>query len=167
MSDSDSNPAIPSWQKAQSDETDSQNTDPAPTPSTSSSASEVDAPAVETSVEEEDTQPQRVQDDQDKLNIARRFLENDDVRHAPHDKKVEFLKSKGIDEAEIHALLGQEESATETETEVCTCLCCCATGSNVHSPLPVQKLPAHMLQRLPKLFPQRQPPNHPSTVLQS
>src|SRR5690349_16678784 len=120
MSDSDSNPAIPSWQKAQSDETDSQNTDPAPTPSTSSSASEVDAPAVETSVEEEDTQPQRVQDDQDKLKIARRFLENDDVRHAPHDKKVEFLRSKGIDEAEIHALLGQEESATETESEVRT-----------------------------------------------
>ncbi|KAG5662238.1 hypothetical protein KAF25_004477 [Fusarium avenaceum] len=137
MSDSDSNPAIPSWQKAQSDETDSQNTDPAPTPSTSSSASEVDAPAVETSVEEEDTQPQRVQDDQDKLNIARRFLENDDVRHAPHDKKVEFLKSKGIDEAEIHALLGQEESATETETESTAS----SETTSAHAPTPTETLP--------------------------
>ncbi|KAI6776989.1 hypothetical protein HG530_000934 [Fusarium avenaceum] len=137
MSDSESNPAIPSWQKAQSDETDSQNTDPAPTPSTSSSASEVDAPAVETSVEEEDTQPQRVQDDQDKLNIARRFLENDDVRHAPHDKKVEFLKSKGIDEAEIHALLGQEESATETDTEPTVS----SETTSAHAPTPTETLP--------------------------
>jgi hypothetical protein len=87
------------------------------------------------------------------------------VRHAPHDKKVEFLRSKGIDEAEIHALLGQEDSATETE--VCTYLYCRATGSNVHSLLPTQKLPAHLLQRLPKLSPQRQPLNRPSTVLQS
>ncbi|KIL88904.1 hypothetical protein FAVG1_08155 [Fusarium avenaceum] len=137
MSDSESNPAIPSWQKAQSDETDSQNTDPAPTPSTSSSASEVVAPAVETSVEEEDTQPQRVQDDQDKLNIARRFLENDDVRHAPHDKKVEFLKSKGIDEAEIHALLGQEESATETDTEPTAS----SETTSAHAPTPTETLP--------------------------
>ncbi|KAH6949818.1 peroxisomal membrane anchor protein conserved region-domain-containing protein [Fusarium avenaceum] len=137
MSDSDSNPAIPSWQKAQSDETDNQNTGPAPTPSTSSSASEVDAPAVETSVEEEDTQPQRVQDDQDKLNIARRFLENDDVRHAPHDKKVEFLKSKGIDEAEIHALLGQEESVTETETESTAS----SETTSAHAPTPTETLP--------------------------
>ncbi|WZH48083.1 peroxisomal membrane anchor protein conserved region-domain-containing protein [Fusarium acuminatum] len=134
MSDSDSNPAIPSWQKAQSAETDSQNTDPAPTPSTSSSASEVDAPAVETSVEEEDTQPQRVQDDQDKLKIARRFLENDDVRHAPHDKKVEFLRSKGIAEAEIHALLGQEESATETESTASS------ETTSAHAPTPTETL---------------------------
>ncbi|SPJ82871.1 uncharacterized protein FTOL_10075 [Fusarium torulosum] len=134
MSDSDSNPAIPSWQKAQSDETDSQNTEPAPTPSTSSSASEVDAPAVETSVEE-DTQPQRVQGDQDKLDIARRFLENDDVRHAPHDKKVKFLRSKGIDEAEIHALLGQEDSATETESTANS------ETTSAYTPTPTETLP--------------------------
>ncbi|KAM0246414.1 hypothetical protein ACHAP5_004727 [Fusarium lateritium] len=134
MSDSDSNPAIPSWQKAQSDNTDSQNTEPAPTPSTSSSASEVDAPAVETTVEE-DTQPQSVQDDQDKLEVARRFLENDDVRHAPHDKKVEFLRSKGIDEAEIHALLVQEESATDTESTASS------ETTSASAPTPTETLP--------------------------
>ncbi|RBR09798.1 uncharacterized protein FIESC28_09727 [Fusarium coffeatum] len=115
MSDSDSNPAIPSWQKAQSDESDSQNTDPAPTPSTSTSTSEVDAPAVETT-EEETTQSDDASDNGDKLEVARRFLENDAVRDAPHEKKVEFLKSKGIDETEINALLGQEGSSEEKES---------------------------------------------------
>ncbi|KAH7173680.1 peroxisomal membrane anchor protein conserved region-domain-containing protein [Fusarium flagelliforme] len=117
MSDSDSNPAIPSWQKAQSDESDSQNTDPVPTPSTSTSTSEVDAPAVETT-EEETTQPENASDNGDKLEVARRFLENDAVRDAPHEKKVEFLKSKGIDEAEINTLLGQESSSAETDSSV-------------------------------------------------
>src|SRR6478735_7377776 len=117
MSDSDSNPAIPSWQKAQSDETDSQNTEPAPTRSASSSTPEVDASAVETTAEET-SQPENATDDPERLEVARRFLENDAVRHAPHEKKVEFLKSKGIDEAEIHALLGQDESTTETEVSI-------------------------------------------------
>ncbi|KAM5366743.1 hypothetical protein ACJA88_011841 [Fusarium oxysporum] len=117
MSDSDSNPAIPSWQKAQSDETDSQNTEPAPTPSASSSTPEVNASAVETTAEET-SQPENATDDPERLEVARRFLENDAVRHAPHEKKVEFLKSKGIDEAEIHALLGQDESTTETEVSI-------------------------------------------------
>lgn len=114
MSDSDSNPAIPSWQKAQSDETDSQSTEPALTPSTSTSTSEVDAPAATTTAEEI-PQSEHASDDEDKLEVARRFLENDAVRDAPREKKVEFLKSKGIDESEIHALLGQDESLTENE----------------------------------------------------
>ncbi|KAF5001442.1 hypothetical protein FGRMN_1038 [Fusarium graminum] len=132
MSDPDSNPAIPSWQKAQSDEIDSQNTEPAPTPSTSNSTSEVDAPATEAAVEEhvEESQPDHVATDQEKLEVARRFLENDDVRHAPHDKKVEFLKSKGIDEDEIYALLGRQESTPETEA---------ATSS--YAPTPTETLP--------------------------
>ncbi|KAL4732544.1 hypothetical protein ACLX1H_001560 [Fusarium chlamydosporum] len=134
MSDSDSNPAIPSWQKAQSDETDSQSTEPALTPSTSTSTSEVDAPAATTTAEEI-PQSEHASDDEDKLEVARRFLENDAVRDAPREKKVEFLKSKGIDESEIHALLGQDESLTENES---------SAGSETNSsyaPTPTETLP--------------------------
>jgi hypothetical protein len=164
MSDSDSNPAIPSWQKAQSDETDSQNTEPTPTPSTSSSTSEVDAPAVETTAEET-SQPEIVTDDQDRLEVARRFLENDAVRHAPHEKKVEFLKSKGIGEAEIHALLGQDESTTETE--VFLLLILPPSTILTISRQQLQKQPILMLQHPPKLSPQHQLPIRPSTDPQS
>ncbi|KAG8673480.1 hypothetical protein FPOAC2_06924 [Fusarium poae] len=118
MSDPDSNPTIPSWQKSQSDETDSQTTEPVLTPSTSTSTSEVDAPAAVTA-SEETAQPENATDDkpddQDKLEVARRFLENDAVRDAPYEKKVEFLKSKGIDEAGIQELLGQDDSTTQDE----------------------------------------------------
>ncbi|KAF4335560.1 peroxin 14 17 [Fusarium beomiforme] len=134
MSDSDSNPAIPSWQKAQSDKTDSQDTEPAPPPSSSSSRSEVNAPAAEIAAEET-SQAINAIDDQDKLEIARRFLENDAVRHAPHEKKVEFLKSKGIDEAEIHALLGQDESIPEIE-EAAT-----SETTSSYAPTPTETLP--------------------------
>ncbi|KAI1033397.1 hypothetical protein LB503_008744 [Fusarium chuoi] len=79
MSDSDSNPAIPAWQKAQSDEIDSQNTESAPTPSVSISTSEVDAPAAEATAEET-SQPEIDTNSQERLEVARRFLEND---HAP------------------------------------------------------------------------------------
>ncbi|KAF5709620.1 peroxin 14 17 [Fusarium mundagurra] len=131
MSDSDSNPAIPAWQKAQSDEIDNQNTEPAPTPSASSSTSEVDGPAAE-----ETSQPEIASGSQERLEVARRFLENDAVRHAPHEKKVEFLKSKGIDEAEIHALLGQDESTTETEVSTTSYLAPMYYADNLKAPIP-------------------------------
>lgn len=135
MSDSDSDLAIPAWQKAQSDEIDSQNTESAPTPSMSSSTSEVDAPAAEVTAEET-PQPEIDTDGQERLEVARRFLENDDVRHAPHEKKIEFLKSKGIDEAEIHALLGQDESTTETEVSITSYLAPIYYADNFKAPIP-------------------------------
>ncbi|KAM0554689.1 hypothetical protein ACHAPJ_006758 [Fusarium lateritium] len=134
MSDSDSGSGIPSWQKAQADETDSQNTEPAPTPSTSSSTSEVDAPAAETTAEET-TPPENVPDDEDRLEVARRFLDNDTVRDAPLDQKIEFLKSKGIDEAEIQTLLGQAESSAESETPASS------ETSSSYAPTPTETLP--------------------------
>ncbi|RSL99685.1 hypothetical protein CEP52_009613 [Fusarium oligoseptatum] len=118
MSDSDSNPgqpAIPDWQKTQSDDNESQSTEPAPTPS--SSASEVDAPAAETPVEETREAGPESPSDEDSLTVARRFLDNDAVRHAPHDKKVAFLKSKGIDDADIEALLAHEEPSSASEAD--------------------------------------------------
>ncbi|GKU05474.1 peroxin 14 17 [Fusarium langsethiae] len=143
MSDSDSNPTIPSWQKAQSDETDNQSTEPASTPSTSTSTSEVDAPAAGTAAEET-AQPENAADDkpddQDKLEVARRFLENDAVRDAPYEKKVEFLKSKGIDEAEIQALLGQDDSTTQTEPSTSSETTSLETASS-NAPTPTETLP--------------------------
>ncbi|KAJ4312276.1 hypothetical protein N0V84_010008 [Fusarium piperis] len=118
MSDSDSNsgrPAIPDWQKTQqSDDNESQTTEPAPTPS--SSASEVDAPAAETPAEEtREAAPES--SSEDSLTVARRFLDNDAVRHAPHDKKVAFLKSKGIDDADIETLLAHDEPSSASEAD--------------------------------------------------
>ncbi|KAJ4267377.1 hypothetical protein NW762_003484 [Fusarium torreyae] len=134
MSDSDSDSGIPSWQKAQADETDSQNTEQAPTPSTSSSTSEVDTPAAETMVEDTTTS-ENVPDDEDRLEVARRFLDNDAVRDAPLDQKIDFLKSKGIDEAEIQTLLGQAESSAELETPTSS------ETSNSYAPTPTETLP--------------------------
>lgn len=112
MSDSDSNPgqpAIPDWQKTQTEDNESQSTEPAPTP-----ASEVDAPAAETPAEEtREAAPES--SSEDSLTVARRFLDNDAVRHAPYDKKVAFLKSKGIDDADIEALLADDEPSSAPE----------------------------------------------------
>ncbi|TPX07146.1 uncharacterized protein E0L32_010947 [Thyridium curvatum] len=47
---------------------------------------------------------------------ARKFLQDDEVRQATRERKVEFLKSKGIDEAHISQLLAEEESS-ETATK--------------------------------------------------
>lgn len=121
MSDSDSSPGqpgIPDWQKTQqSDDNESLNsTEPAPTPS--SSASEVDdAPAAETPAEET-REAASESSSEDSLTVARRFLDNDAVRHAPHDKKVAFLKSKGIDDADIEALLAHDEPSSSPEVSL-------------------------------------------------
>ncbi|TFA97588.1 hypothetical protein CCMA1212_010684 [Trichoderma ghanense] len=46
----------------------------------------------------------------DRLQIARRFLEDDAVKTAPRHTKADFLKSKGVDDADIRYLLdGTEE----------------------------------------------------------
>ncbi|KAF4968855.1 hypothetical protein FZEAL_10335, partial [Fusarium zealandicum] len=119
MSDSDSapgRPAIPSWQQSETE------SEAAPTPSsTSSSTSEVDAPTADapadTPVDAPAEETPVASQDEHSVEVARRFLENDDVRHASHDSKVAFLKSKGIDEADIETLLGQQDSSTTSETD--------------------------------------------------
>ena len=40
------------------------------------------------------------------LEQAAKFLKQDDIKDAPQEKKVAFLKSKGLTEEEIHKLLG-------------------------------------------------------------
>ncbi|KAL7921581.1 peroxisomal membrane anchor domain-containing protein, variant 1 [Trichoderma austrokoningii] len=55
----------------------------------------------------------------DKLEVARRFLEDDAVKSAPREVKIDFLKSKGVADGDIQTLLSEPEgeaSATEEPT---------------------------------------------------
>lgn len=52
----------------------------------------------------------------DRLEVARRFLEDDAVKSAPREVKIDFLKSKGVGDEDIEFLLSEPEgepSATE------------------------------------------------------
>nr|WOD46228.1 hypothetical protein [Trichoderma atroviride] len=67
-----------------------------------------------------DDAPQSQADDNntqsDKLEVARRFLEDDAVKSAPREVKIDFLKSKGVEDDDIQFLLSEpegESSATE------------------------------------------------------
>lgn len=55
---------------------------------------------------------------QDRLDVARRFLDDDEVKTAPRDKKVAFLQAKGIADADITKLLGDADSSTSTSDNV-------------------------------------------------
>ncbi|POR37787.1 Uncharacterized protein TPAR_02012 [Tolypocladium paradoxum] len=46
----------------------------------------------------------------DQLELARRFLDDDEVKTASRDKKVEFLKTKGVEDGDIQKLLGDSET---------------------------------------------------------
>jgi hypothetical protein len=45
-----------------------------------------------------------------RLNVARRFLEEEEVKNASRDKKAEFLRIKGLGDTEIEALLEGKDS---------------------------------------------------------
>merc|ERR1712000_570720 len=59
---------------------------------------------------------------EDSLVVVRRFLQDEHVKDESRDKKVAFLKAKGIDDSDIEALLGEspasptESAATETKS---------------------------------------------------
>jgi hypothetical protein len=59
------------------------------------------------------------QSDDSGIAVARRFLDDDEVKSAPRDKKVAFLKAKGISDENIQSLLGSddEDAAAQTTTE--------------------------------------------------
>ncbi|ROV92010.1 hypothetical protein VMCG_09557 [Cytospora schulzeri] len=48
------------------------------------------------------------------LERARRFLQDEEVKLSSREKKIEFLKSKGIEEADINTLLKETDEATTT-----------------------------------------------------
>ncbi|KAG6004851.1 hypothetical protein E4U21_000689 [Claviceps maximensis] len=54
------------------------------------------------------------QDRPDQLDVARRFLQEAHVRASSREKKVDFLKSKGLDASDIEKLLGEEANQQST-----------------------------------------------------
>lgn len=114
MSDSESRPdkpSVPSWQRAQPEENEP--TAAASSPTATETETETQAQAeVETQPETEVTASVP---EEDSLEVARKFLDDDAVRDAPWDKKVAFLKTKGIDDVGIKTLLGDEPTPTASE----------------------------------------------------
>lgn len=47
------------------------------------------------------------------LDVARRFLDDDEVKSAPREKKAEFLRAKGIAESDIKNLLEETQDAPD------------------------------------------------------
>lgn len=81
---------------------------------------EAKASAASETQEEQSTQ----QDDHDQqLQVARRFLDEDEVKSASREKKVQFLKTKGISDGDIEKLLGQSETVSESLPTVGVILC--------------------------------------------
>ncbi|KAL7954660.1 peroxisomal membrane anchor protein conserved region domain-containing protein [Trichoderma compactum] len=64
-----------------------------------------------------DASPSQQNSDTDKLEVARRFLDDDAVKTAPRDTKVDFLKSKGVEDEDIEHLLGGLEEAPSSEKD--------------------------------------------------
>ncbi|KAK7723803.1 hypothetical protein SLS64_000134 [Diaporthe eres] len=67
------------------------------------------------------------------LKQARKFLQDESVRESSREKKVEFLKSKGLGEADINTLLDETDAgaaATTTTTTTTT-----ATTGTQHAPI--------------------------------
>merc|ERR1712000_242112 len=54
---------------------------------------------------------------QDHLETARRFLEDENVKDQSRDKKVAFLKGKGIEDGDIEKLLGVAEAESTDEAQ--------------------------------------------------
>lgn len=99
MSDS-SDDGVPAWQRATQD-----------CPETSSDAGAT--PAAST----DDGTDARSSATEDKLTIARRFLDNENVRNESREKKVAFLKSKGVEDAHLQKLLGDVHETVRLHTE--------------------------------------------------
>lgn len=88
MADEEEKPAstIPEWQRAQNN------------------GNEADQPE-ETSQDKADQPEQTQPEEEDKFVVARRFLADEQVKDSSRERKVAFLKEKGIDDADIENLL--------------------------------------------------------------
>jgi hypothetical protein len=86
--------------------------------------------------------PQSQDDTQtDRLEVARRFLEDDAVKTAPRHTKIDFLKAKGVEDADIQYLLGEpeEESSAVKDsapTDVSKMACLSGIASRLYLSLP-------------------------------
>src|ERR1700677_5077751 len=52
------------------------------------------------------------------LEAARKFLEDESIRNEPRDRKIAFLKEKGLQNEEIQSLLGYEKPAATSLSEL-------------------------------------------------
>ncbi|QPG93742.1 hypothetical protein C2857_002185 [Epichloe festucae Fl1] len=68
-----------------------------------------DKPGAAAAAEHEKPNQQDTQPDQ--LEVARRFLGEEHVKASSRDRKIEFLKAKGLNESDIERLLGQAEES--------------------------------------------------------
>ncbi|KAJ0161119.1 hypothetical protein CTA2_6754 [Colletotrichum tanaceti] len=97
MSDSDDNtstPGIPAWQRNQKTDAELE-----PQPEQPSQDAKQDEPASE-----------------DNLEVARKFLQDGEIRDEPREAKEAFLKTKGISSEDIEQLLGSSASEPTLET---------------------------------------------------
>ncbi|GKT86619.1 peroxin 14/17 [Colletotrichum tofieldiae] len=96
MSDSNDNKStsgIPAWQRNQNTDTESE-----PQPEQPPRDAEQTEPASE-----------------DSLEVARKFLQDDEIKDAPREAKEAFLKTKGISSENIEQLLGSSASQSAQE----------------------------------------------------
>lgn len=63
-------------------------------------------------------QPPQQDDADQQLEVARRFLDEEEVKTASRGKKAQFLKSKGISDDNIEKLLGKSDQASESSPQV-------------------------------------------------
>lgn len=95
-------PAIPAWQQPQQRESE-----PASSPEADTTETTIPNAEASTKVAEE-PQPEILSEQ------AAKFLQDPSVREASWDKKAEFLRSKGVQQEQIHALQRAEEEVTDT-----------------------------------------------------
>lgn len=75
-----------------------------------------DKPAAAAATKQEKPDQQDTQPDQ--LQVARKFLGEEHVKASSRDKKIEFLKAKGLNESDIERLLGQAEESNPAASQV-------------------------------------------------
>lgn len=90
-SDDEKKAKIPAWQRS----------------SINDAVSSVDTP-------QETTTPET---DKYTLEAARKFIDDDSIRNEPRDRKIAFLKEKGLQNEEIQSLLGYAQPATPSSPE--------------------------------------------------
>ena len=104
-------PGIPSWQRAQPA------TPQSPTSLEPESTSEEQLPISSPTPTADEPKDEDEEDSQTEkpslLEQATKFLEDETIRDAPWDKKIAFLRSKGVQEDEIEKL--QEQAECEPE----------------------------------------------------
>ncbi|KAK1458972.1 hypothetical protein CMEL01_01971 [Colletotrichum melonis] len=123
MSDSDdsgSTPGIPSWQRGQKKE-------PELEPETTIS---------------QDAKQDDVSSREDSLEVARKFLQDDEIKDAPREAKESFLKTKGISPEDIEQLLGSSASEPAQDTTQTEQLPPSSSQVTTASPAPAHTTPS-------------------------